>query len=254
MPKGKRGLSSRAIAQRKGVLGEAGAQGGGSRHERARTAARDDEQLRVHLQKGATPRQRHLVRDFARVLPNAQLGAKIDARATLDSVQDACYARDNGMAAVFLRAPFEDEMTLWLARVPDGPSARFHVVNLHTVAELNFQYTVRRVRQPCLLSFDGSFEGAPHLRLIKELLRGLFAGPGGQPGAGGRFSSVISFCHVDEQIWVRAYDLHAEGEGAGDDGELSLRERGPRLVLIPQSVITSVVRGATIWCREAGIH
>lgn len=215
------------------------------------SAGPDDDTLIVLVQRGITPRQRHVVRDLGTLFANAHFGEKLARRVTAEALQDACFLKESGMRALFLPARFEDEMWLWLVRLPHGPSVRFQVINLHTIAELNFQHHVKAVRHPCLLSFDANFDGEPHLRLIREMLRGAFS-PGEAAvksrqartaAAAGGFNTAISFCIADGRVWMRAYDVVA-GELDGRD---ELRERGPRLVLSPQRILASVLDGAPLW-------
>lgn len=220
----------------------------------AAKAAPDDDALVVMVQRGITPRQRHLVRDLGALLPRATFGDKLPRCVSTESLLDACFVAEGGMRALFLPARFEDEMWLWLARLPRGPSVRFQVINIHTNAECNFLHALRRVRHPCLLSFDAAFDGAPHLRLIRELLRATFTSPAGAPAAeaapgvaglaSSGFQTVVAFSFVDERVWLRSYDIVL---GEDERGCAELRERGPRLVLTPQRVLTNVLQGAQLW-------
>lgn len=242
MPTGRRGGTTRAVLERKAAQGLP--------HEDASTGP-DEDALVVLVQRGITPRQRHVVRDLGTLFAHAHFGEKLARRATAEALQDACFLKESGMRALFLPARFEDEMWLWLVRLPHGPSVRFQVINLHTIAELNFQHHVKAVRHPCLLSFDASFDCEPHLRLIREMLRGAFsqgeaavkARQARDAAAAGGFNTALSFCIADGRVWMRAYDVVA-GELDGRD---ELRERGPRLVLAPQRILASVLDGAPLW-------
>lgn len=214
-----------------------------------------DDMLVVYVQRGTTPRQRHLVRDLGTLLSHARFGDKLPRRVGTEALLDACYLSECGMRALFLSARFEDEMCLWLVRLPHGPSVRFHVLNIHTIAECNFGYTPFRVRHPCLLSFDASFDGKPHLRLMRELLRATFScsavkhdAASSEQRAQCGFQTVVAFNLVDDRIWLRAYDVVFDEDGRGC---AELRERGPRLVLTPQKVLTSVLQGAQLWASAS---
>ncbi|KAJ1635788.1 Brix domain-containing protein [Pavlovales sp. CCMP2436] len=227
----------------------------------AAEAEDNDGALHVLVQRGITPRQRHLVRDLGLLLPRARFGGKMPRSTSLEALQDACFASEGGMRALFIPATFEDEMRLWLVRLPHGPSVQFQVLNVHTNAECNFEHTLRRVRQPCLVSFDALFDETPHLRLIRELLRSAFStSPGCAPSAppgqeGGHlvecgFQTVVSFHYRDERVWMRAYDVVLGEDGTGCE---ELHERGPRLVLTPQRILASVLDGAPLW-EGAGLR
>jgi ribosome biogenesis protein BRX1 len=245
MGKGRRG-STRAVLAK---------QAGQQAQRQAPLAVEDG--LIVLVQRGITPRQRHLVRDLGTLLPRVAFGEKLPRRATLEAVQDACFLTEGGMRALFLPAHFEDNMWMWLVRLPHGPSVRFQAINLHTIAELNFEHELRRVRHPCLVSFDRAFDAEPHLRLIREMLRAAFsaAAPTGAAAsptepeppaalAARGFRTVMSFSYADARVWLRAYDVVPDEVNCESD---ALRERGPRLVLTPQRVLSAVLDGAVLW-------
>jgi ribosome biogenesis protein BRX1 len=251
MPKGRH---AKARAAPSAAAKEAGNEA--AREIAAAEADENEDALHVLVQRGITPRQRHLVRDLGHLLPRARFGGKMPRSMHLEALQDACFVSEGGMRALFLPATFEDEMRLWLVRLPHGPSVQFQVLNVHTTAECNFEHSLRRVRHPCLVSFDASFDQAPHLRLIRELLRSAFSSPppGGAPSAApGQeeshladcgFQTVVSFHYLDERVWMRAYDAVLGEDGTGCE---ELRERGPRLVLTPQRILSSVLDGAPLW-------
>lgn len=58
---------------------------------------------------------------------------------------------------------------MWLARTPNGPSARFHVLNAHTMDELKMIGNCLKGSRP-IVTFDSTFDSEPHWRLLKELL------------------------------------------------------------------------------------
>jgi ribosome biogenesis protein BRX1 len=86
-----------------------------------------------------------------------------------------------------------------------GPTIKFHVVNVHTMDELRLTGNCLKGSRP-ILSFDRSFddeEGAPHLRLAREMLAEAFATPRGHPKSQPFHDHVLSFGWADGRIWAR---------------------------------------------------
>ena len=71
--------------------------------------------------------------------------------------------------AIYFEARRRGELYMWLARTPNGPSARFHVQNAHTMDELKMIGNCLKGSRP-IVTFDSTFDSEPHWRLLKELL------------------------------------------------------------------------------------
>lgn len=117
--------------------------------------------------------------------------------------------------------------------------------------ELHFTGNCLKGSRP-ILSFDSSFDSAPHLRVLKELFLHIFGVPKGARKAKPFVDHVMGFTLADGKIWIRNYQI-AETEASslsaaqdsssdkpkvkarerGKDTEISLVEIGPRFVLTP---------------------
>jgi ribosome biogenesis protein BRX1 len=117
--------------------------------------------------------------------------------------------------------------------------------------ELHFTGNCLKGSRP-ILSFDLSFDSAPHLRVLKELFLQIFGVPKGARKAKPFVDHVMGFTLADGKIWIRNYQI-AETEASslsaaqdsssdkpkvkakerGKDTEISLVEIGPRFVLTP---------------------
>ena len=64
------------------------------------------------------------------------------------------------------------DLYMYIGRSPLGPSAKFHVVNVHTTDELKLTGNCMLGSRP-LLNFDTGFDSQPHLQVIKGLLTGI---------------------------------------------------------------------------------
>ena len=189
------------------------------------------------------------MRDLLRLMPHGKSGAKLNVEDGLGSVVRLCEDADCAMA-LLLDARDAKRLYLWTAGCPDGPSAMFRVLNVHTVAELKFD--VRRaagVRS--LLCFDKGFEASADRRVLKQLLASAFGVPratgararesDGNKSAVKRVQHTLNFALLDDRIWLRVYRI-----GRSVDGALDVAEIGPRLVLEPVRIIASGFGGAIL--------
>jgi ribosome biogenesis protein BRX1 len=123
---------------------------------------------------------------------------------------------------------------------------------VHTMEELHFTGNCLKGSRP-ILSFDASFDSAPHLRVLKELFLHIFGVPKGARKAKPFVDHVMGFTLADGKIWIRNYQISEteaskltvkEGEAdsaprakskneKGKETEISLVEIGPRFVLTP---------------------
>lgn len=153
------------------------------------------------------------------------------------------------------------DLFLWASKTPSGPSVKFHVVNVHTMEELRLTGNALKGSRP-ILSFDKAFDdeaGAPHLRLIREVLVQAFATPRGHPKSQPFHDRVMSFGWVDGKIWVRNYqvmdrttDAHEAAKilAAGEQPTV-LVEIGPRFVLDVVRVFQGSFGGPTLWTSDS---
>lgn len=62
-----------------------------------------------------------------------------------------------------------DDLYLWASKAPNGPSIRFHVLNIHTMDELKMTGNCLKGSRPIVV-FDKQFDESPHWKVIKEVL------------------------------------------------------------------------------------
>ncbi len=125
---------------------------------------------------------------------------------------------------------------MWVSSIVDnGPSVKFLVHNVHTMAELNLTGNCLKGSRP-VLSFDPA-----HLRLIKELLTQTFKTPHYHPRSQPFIDHVLNFALTEDgNIWVRNYQLV--------DAGAKMEEIGPRMVLEVIRVFAKV-RPVLPWIR-----
>eukprot|EP01139_Manchomonas_bermudensis_P015443 Amastigsp_a510222_445.p1 type:complete len:228 gc:universal Amastigsp_a510222_445:718-35(-) len=146
---------------------------------------------------------------------------------------------------VFFEVRKHEDVFLWVSRVPHGPSAKFHVLNVHTSDELKLTGNALRGSRP-VLSFDASFDTVPHLRLLRELFTQVFGTPNRHPKSKPFIDHVLSFSFADDKIWFRNYQMYDQQLDAARD-ELRMIEIGPRFVLNPIRIFEGSFCGATLW-------
>ncbi|KAH6656820.1 brix domain-containing protein 2 [Truncatella angustata] len=197
--------------------------------------------------RGVTYRHRHLLNDLAALIPHGRKDAKFDTKSKLYQLNELAelYNCNN---TLFFEARKGQDLYVWLSKVPNGPTVKMHLQNLHTSEELNFTGNCLKGSRP-ILSFDGAFDEQPYLRVIKELFLQQFGVPQGARKSKPFVDRVMGFSVADGKIWVRNYQISEVEASKGKDGEdteaaastksknketeISLVEIGPRFVLTP---------------------
>ncbi|KAL2852508.1 Brix domain-containing protein [Aspergillus pseudoustus] len=229
--------------------------------------------------RGITSRHRHLLADLTSLLPHTHKESKLDSKKKasgynllLNSLADLHSCN----VIFFLEAKKNgQDLYLWLSRPPNGPTVKFHVTNLHTMAELNTGFAGNCLKGGRgIVVFDKSFDeqgpvmakpGNEYRGLIREMLRNVFCVPKrGVKGMKPFIDRVIGIYGVDGKIWIRVYEIR-ESEGGGkktaggeeeeakpahkskDGPELSLVEIGPRFVLTPIVILEGSFGGPVIY-------
>jgi ribosome biogenesis protein BRX1 len=166
------------------------------------------------------------------------------------------------------------DLYLWLSRPPNGPTVKFHVNNLHTMAELNTGFAGNCLKGGRgIVVFDKSFDeqgpvmsqpGNEYRGLIREMLRSVFCVPKrGVKGMKPFIDRVIGIYGVDGKIWIRVYEIRESESGnkkkdgeevtekpahnPKDGPEISLVEIGPRFVLTPIVILEGSFGGPVIY-------
>lgn len=137
---------------------------------------------------------------------------------------------------------------------------------VHTTSELHFPGNCLKGSRP-ILSFDATFDSAPHLILIKELMSHIFGVPKGARKTKPFVDHVMGFTIADGKIWIRCFEIRenaisktelrtqgventdTETRVVGGKGEtkISLVEIGPRFILTPIVILESSFGGPVIY-------
>ncbi|RAL12056.1 Brix-domain-containing protein [Aspergillus homomorphus CBS 101889] len=227
--------------------------------------------------RGVTYRHRHLLADLASLLPHVHKESKLDTKkktAGYNLLLNSLADLHSCNVIFFLEARKQgQDLYLWLARPPNGPTIKFHVNNLHTMGELNAGFSGNCLKGGRgIVVFDRSFDeqgplmsspGNEYRGLIREMLRGVFCVPKrGVKGMKPFVDRIIGVFGVDGKIWIRVYEIReSEGESKKEEGkdakpapkkkdgqpEISLVEIGPRFVLTPIVILEGSFGGPVIY-------
>ncbi|KAG4305599.1 hypothetical protein PORY_001155 [Pneumocystis oryctolagi] len=200
--------------------------------------------------RGITFRQRHLMKDLVDMLPHSKKDTKFDMKSKLYHLNEVAelYNCNNIM---FFEARKHQDLYIWIAKAPNGPTVKFHIQNkVHTMDDLNLNGNCLKGSRP-ILSFDASFDMEPHTRLVKELLSQVLGVPKGARGSKPFIDHVLTFSIADNKIWFRNYQIvenKSENRGSSDlDTDISLVEIGPRFVMTIISVLEGSFGGPVIY-------
>ncbi|KAL1862885.1 hypothetical protein VTK73DRAFT_6586 [Phialemonium thermophilum] len=228
-------------------LSKSGAQKSGSSSEAPR---KNKQRVLILSSRGVTYRHRHLMKDLASMLPHGRLDVKFDSKSKLFQLCELAelYNCNN---VLFFEARKGKDLYMWVSSVPNGPTVKMHLHNLHTMEELHFTGNCLKGSRP-ILSFDSSFETEPYLKLIKQMFLRVFGVPPGARKSKPFIDHVMGFSFADGKIWVRNYQISEvekttkDGEEAneesskprtsrtdGKDTDIQLLEIGPRWVATP---------------------
>lgn len=163
---------------------------------------RNKQRCLVLCLRGATARYRHLLEDLRTLLPHHKKESKLDPGKSgmAAAVNDIAEMRSCN-TVVFMECRKRQDAYLWLGVVGKtrGPSAKFHLTNVHTMDELRLTGNCMKGSRP-ILTFDESFDRVGHLKLLKELFTDIFGTPRGHPKSKPFVDRVMAFYYADKKV------------------------------------------------------
>ncbi|XP_029434874.1 ribosome biogenesis protein BRX1 homolog [Rhinatrema bivittatum] len=198
---------------------------------------KNKERVLVFSSRGINFRTRHLMHDLRTLMPHSKADTKMDRKDKLFVINEVCEIK-NCNKCIYFEAKKKQDLYVWFANSPQGPSAKFLVQNIHTLAELKMTGNCLRGSRP-LLSFDPTFDQEPHYALLKELFIQIFATPQYHPKSQPFVDHIFTFTVMDNRIWFRNYQIIEE--------DASLVEIGPRFVLNLIKIFQGSFGGATLY-------
>ncbi|KAH8698337.1 putative 60S ribosome biogenesis protein Brx1 [Talaromyces proteolyticus] len=226
--------------------------------------------------RGVTHRHRYLLSDMTALLPHTHKENKLDTKKSggYNMLLNSLAELHSCNVIFFLEArKHGQDLYLWLARPPNGPTIKFSVTNLHTTGEMGTGFSGNCLKGGRgVVVFDKSFNekgpemgqnGTEYRGLIREMLRKVFCVPKrGVRGVKPFIDRIIGVFGVDGKIWIRVYEIR-ESDGTqskkGDENEkqvvkskdglpdISLVEIGPRFVLTPIVILEGSFGGPVIY-------
>ena len=125
-------------------------------------------------------------------------------------INEACELK-NASCCVYFEARKKEDVYIWLARVPSGPTLKFLAQNIHTMAELKLTGNHLKGSRP-MLNFSESFNHNGHWKLMRDLLEQIFSVPRGHKRSKPFYDHVLSFSVLDGRIWLRNYQVLLPGD------------------------------------------
>ena len=221
--------------------------------------------------RGITARYRHLLEDLKKLMPHHKKDSKLDCKGDMQVVNEIAEMKSCNQI-LYLDTRKHMDLYMYLGHAPHGPTAKFQVVNVHTMDELKLTGNCMLGSRP-VLNFDIKFETSPHWKLLKGILSDAFNTPKGHPKSKPFFDHIISFFIVKNNICkylfsvdsivypllsfldiagIRNYQIVEKSDKKADSGEsTSLVEIGPRFVLIPIRIFSGSLGGATLYQNPA---
>ena len=205
------------------------------------------ERALVFCSRGVSYRDRHLMQDFQTLLAHSKSESKMDKNQPLGSINEIADMR-NASKVLYFECKKKKDLYLWVAATPKGPSAKFLVHNVHTMAELRLTGNCLVGSRP-LLSFHPDFARLPHLALLKELFTQTLGTPAFHPKSQPFVDHVFNFgLSPDGRIWFRNYQIL---DDSFDAPEPKLEEIGPRMVLEPIRIFQGSFGGPFLYENPA---
>ncbi|KAI9228268.1 MAG: Brix domain-containing protein [Piptocephalis tieghemiana] len=223
------------------------AQSGAKKQENGekKTVVKNKQRVLILCTRGITHRQRHLMNDIEALLPHSKKDTKLDTKSGFDVVNEVAELNNCNNSLLFESRKGQD-LYLWAAKTPNGPTVKFLVQNIHTMDELKMTGNCLKGSRP-ILSFDAHFGHSSHFRLLREMLTQIFGVPKGARKSKPFIDRVCSFTLADGRIWVRNFQIVEKDPTDPGSQEPSLVEVGPRFVLQPIRIFAGSFRGSVLW-------
>ncbi|KIY65277.1 Brix-domain-containing protein [Cylindrobasidium torrendii FP15055 ss-10] len=196
--------------------------------------------------RGTTHRMRHFMNDLEALLPHVKKDSKLDSKSQLHLLPELADL-NNCNNTVYLEARRHEDLYMWAAKTPNGPSIKLHVQNIHTMDELKMTGNCLKGSRG-LLSFDSAFDETEWGKLTKEVFTQIFGVPSTARKAKPFIDHILTFSILDSKIWFRNFQI-LEKDPLQPNGppQTSLVEIGPRFVMTPIRIFEGAFNGATVY-------
>ncbi|KAF9246419.1 ribosome biogenesis protein BRX1 [Melanogaster broomeanus] len=193
---------------------------------------RNKQRVLLLSSRGVTHRMRHLMSDLEALLPHVKKESKLDSKSQLHLLPELADL-NNCNNALYFEARRHEDLYMWAAKAPNGPSIKLHVQNVHTMDELKMTGNCLKGSRG-ILSFDKAFDDTEWGKLTKEVFTHIFGVPPSARRAKPFVDHVLTFSLLDNKIWFRNFQiLEKDPQQPNAPPKTSLIEIGPRFVLTP---------------------
>ena len=188
-----------------------------------------------------------MFQDLLQLLPSGKKENKLDTKKDKDVVNEIAELK-GCTSCILFEVRKRMDLYLWMAKTPNGPSVKFHVQNIHTMAELKLTGNHLKGSR-AILSFHGAFDEQPHLQLLKELLSQIFGSSTKKHQKTKPFiDHVFNFTLADNRIWFRNYQIVLSDDRSKTNfDKMQLVEVGPRFVLNPVKMFSGSFKGQVLY-------
>ena len=201
--------------------------------------------------RGVSHQERHLVNDLINLIPNSKKECKIERDIASEELNNICYMHSCKFCIYFEHR--KRELVMWIFRSPNGPLAKFSVMNIHALNEIKLIGNCIKYSRP-LLSFDKSFEDEEHMKLLKEMFIQCFNSPRGHPKTRPFYDHQICFYNINNQIFIRVYQILNEIKekftNQDQESKMQLLEIGPRFSLRLIRIFADSLGGKTLYLNK----
>ncbi|XP_022753974.1 ribosome biogenesis protein BRX1 homolog 1-like isoform X3 [Durio zibethinus] len=178
---------------------------------------RNKEKVMVTCSRRINYRYRHLMLNMVSLLPHCKKDNKVESRSSKGATLNELIELRGCSSALFFECRKHQDLYLWMAKCPSGPSVKFLVNAVHTMEELKLTGNHLKGSRP-LLTFSGNFEKDAHWKLLKEMI------------------TQISVPHNESDKMIR-----------GGLDKMTLVEVGPRFCLNPIKIFAGSFGGPTLY-------
>ncbi|KAF8844853.1 Brix-domain-containing protein [Paxillus ammoniavirescens] len=207
---------------------------------------RNKQRVLLLSSRGVTQRMRHLMSDLEALLPHVKKESKLDSKSQLHLLPELADL-NNCNNALYFEARRHEDLYMWAAKTPNGPSIKLHVQNVHTMDELKMTGNCLKGSRG-ILSFDKAFDDTEWGKLTKEVFTHIFGVPPAARRAKPFIDHVLTFSILDSKIWFRNFQiLEKDPQQPNAPPKTSLVEIGPRFVLTPIRIFEGAFGGATVY-------
>ncbi|EJD05696.1 ribosome biogenesis protein BRX1 [Fomitiporia mediterranea MF3/22] len=242
--------ASKASAKDKGKrkLEDATEEGTLDSEERAPKRKKNKQRVLLLSSRGVTHRMRHLMNDLEALLPHVKKDSKLDSKSQLHLLPELADLH-NCNNTLYFEARRHEDLYLWAAKTPNGPSIKMHVQNIHTMDELKLTGNCLKGSRG-IVCFDKGFDESEWGKLTKEVFTHIFGIPPGARRAKPFIDHILTFSLLDNKIWFRNFQI-LEKDPLQPNGppQMSLVEIGPRFVLTPIRIFEGAFSGATVFAN-----